>query len=1007
MKLSRACGSAVVVLGLLAAAPAPAPASSVPASSAFVANGSVNAITTDAEGRSYIGGTFTMVGPRLGNAIAVSTTSGDPASGFPEVSGGEVLAATGDGAGGWFLGGTFTRVGGVPRSRLVHVNADHTLDATWNPNPDGAVRALARSGDELFAGGDFAIIGGAERPRLAKLTTGGSGQAVTAFDAGLTSTSVRALAISGASLYLGGNFLFVGEEVRPSLAKVAAATGAVDPTWNPAPNFIVDALAVTADAVYAGGQFNSIGGADRTAVAKLSPTGTGAADPNFDAKLADGARIKALATAGTDVFLGGEFDALGSTPVQRPNLAKVSATGALDTGWTPQFGVVNALAVDGSSLYVGAEGSATNLARISTTGTGARDAWSPNPDADVLALAVAGSGVLAGGRFASAGPRNVKRQGLARLAPDGSLDTTWDAALISGQVTALALAGSTLYAGGEFDAGPGRSPYLAKWSTTGAGGSADANWVPASNSHVTALAATGGAVYFAKFPVDPDSLIKVSGTGAGLRDTNWDPDVDGLVEALAVSDSSLYIAGQLIEVDGANRGALAKLALTDTGAADPAWTPAGNQPGFRALAVSGDSVYVGGDFTGSVGGRPATRLAKLSAGGSGAADPAFEGSANGSVRALALDGSELYAGGAFGMVGGQPRARLARLSASTGAVDPTFTPGMSGTVRALAASPTRVIAGGEFDSVDGYAARGIALFNRTTPAVTIAAPLEGARYRLGQVVNADYSCSGTPGDPEPVTCSGTVPAGSPIDTSTAGVKSFTATATANLGNAASKTVSYVVDASAPLIQIGALPGGASYAIGERVPVTYSCTDADGDTDVASCAGPVSSGGLLNTTTAGAHVFTVTASDRAGNTATASVSYSVRPAAPAPLTPVDVSKPALTAVTLTPAAFRAERSGSPTGKDTGRRPRRGTRVAFRLSEAAKVTFTVIRPKKGRIRAKTLGRFTVTGNAGLNRFVLRGRVGGKTIAPGRYQLRAQAADAAGNKSALVTKSFTVKR
>jgi len=347
------------------------------------------------------------------------------------------------------------------------VLADHTVDATWNPNPNGPVRALARSGDALFVGYDQ---GGSFGPRLAKLSTSGTGNAVPGFEPEIFSGGVRALVLSGPWLYVGGSFITVGEEVHPSIARVSLTTGAPDATWSPAPNGPVNALAVTADAVFAGGLFDMIGGASRNAVAKLAPSGTGAADATWDAKLADDAVINALAVAGTDVFLGGEFTGLGSAAVTRPHLAKVSSgTGALDTAWIPEFDVVHALMIDAGALYVGASGSATNLARVATGGTGARAAWSPNPNDAVHALAIADGGVLAGGAFASAGPLNLERSSLARLAPDGSLDATWSPVL-NGGVNALALQGTTLYAGGSFGAGPGRAPNLAKWSTTGPGG---------------------------------------------------------------------------------------------------------------------------------------------------------------------------------------------------------------------------------------------------------------------------------------------------------------------------------------------------------------------------------------------------------------------------------------------------------------------------------------------------------------------------------------------------------
>jgi len=58
----------LLALGLLAMAPAAARASSVPATTAYVTNGPVNALVTDDAGRTYIGGEFSMVGPRTGSA---------------------------------------------------------------------------------------------------------------------------------------------------------------------------------------------------------------------------------------------------------------------------------------------------------------------------------------------------------------------------------------------------------------------------------------------------------------------------------------------------------------------------------------------------------------------------------------------------------------------------------------------------------------------------------------------------------------------------------------------------------------------------------------------------------------------------------------------------------------------------------------------------------------------------------------------------------------------------
>ena len=87
----------------------------------------------------------------------------------------------------------------------------------------------------------------------------------------------------------------------------------------------------------------------------------------------------------------------------------------------------------------------------------------------------------------------------------------------------------------------------------------------------------------------------------------------------------------------------------------------------------------------------------------------------------------------------------------------------------------------------GTASCWVATYNtpHEAPTVTITTPANGANYAQGSTVNAAYTCqavnagSGSPTGPYldvAVGCTGTVPSGSPIDTSSSGMsKVFTAT----------------------------------------------------------------------------------------------------------------------------------------------------------------------------------------------------------------------------------------
>jgi hypothetical protein len=78
------------------------------------------------------------------------------------------------------------------------------------------------------------------------------------------------------------------------------------------------------------------------------------------------------------------------------------------------------------------------------------------------------------------------------------------------------------------------------------------------------------------------------------------------------------------------------------------------------------------------------------------------------------------------------------------------------------------------------------------PPVSITSPVQGARYLLGQVVKASYTCLGSGSGPALEACTGSVAAGKPIDTRTVGPHSFSVSATDSGGESTTETVTYTV-----------------------------------------------------------------------------------------------------------------------------------------------------------------------------------------------------------------------
>src|SRR5207245_479621 len=74
---------------------------------------------------------------------------------------------------------------------------------------------------------------------------------------------VQAMVVSadGTKLYVGGDFDHIGVRAVSKLARIDLATGAVDPTFQPGVRGGVRALALAGDRLYVGGVFNYVTGA--------------------------------------------------------------------------------------------------------------------------------------------------------------------------------------------------------------------------------------------------------------------------------------------------------------------------------------------------------------------------------------------------------------------------------------------------------------------------------------------------------------------------------------------------------------------------------------------------------------------------------------------------------------------------------------------------------------------------------------------------------------------------
>jgi trimeric autotransporter adhesin len=308
-----------------------------------------------------------------------------------------------------YLAGTFTSVrppgnrpgdGEVARNRAAAIDAATGRLLPWNPNVNGEVRALAVAGQRVYLGGNFSQVGGQNRRRLAAVDAGSG--AATAWNPQV-SAKVNALATDGATVWLGGSFTSVGGSSRLRLAAVSAITAAV------------------------------------TAFR---------ADVDGEAE-GSGPYVNALALRGSELYVVGAFSSIGG--VARTVSARVDAASGAVSGWRPATrytATAVAVAPDGSTVYVGGRGPGGYVAAFTaTTGT---TVWSRNPDGDVQALTATTADVYIGGHFDTVG--GLVRHHLASLGPANGTVGTWDPGADSSEgVFVLATDNSTwLWVGGQF-----------------------------------------------------------------------------------------------------------------------------------------------------------------------------------------------------------------------------------------------------------------------------------------------------------------------------------------------------------------------------------------------------------------------------------------------------------------------------------------------------------------------------------------------------------------------------
>jgi uncharacterized delta-60 repeat protein len=440
--------------------------------------------------------------------------------------------------------GLFTSFNGSPCNEMTRLLVDGGVDFGFNTgkfqsyDSVGLIETVAQQPDgKLLVGGTFYSIDGVSVGAATRLKSDGTRD--NTFDTSGTKSAGEVLCFakrtSDDEYYIGGYFSAYDGNVRNNITLVKT-DGTVDNAFLPstgATDFSPEVYAILAQPdgkIIVGGLFSSVNGQPYYNLVRLLPTG--AIDSSFGTTFGASRSVRALATQSTGKIIAvGSFTAIDG--ISRGHIARLNTDGTVDLTFNPGAGtdnIIYAVAVDASdNIYVGGSFSTydgttrNNLAKIKPDG-GLDTTFDPlagtggvTPDVRAIAPPTATAGPLIGGFFttyAGATVNRIVRVDSTTAARDTAFTTATGTAFNS-TVRALSLVtGGKYYVAGSFSAFNGTShPRLARLNSDG---SLDSAFTasPTAAGTARALLQQNGKVVVAGNILSPGNpLVRYQSTG--------------------------------------------------------------------------------------------------------------------------------------------------------------------------------------------------------------------------------------------------------------------------------------------------------------------------------------------------------------------------------------------------------------------------------------------------------------------------------------------------------------
>lgn len=276
-------------------------------------DGTVETTAVQRDKKIIIGGAFTSYNAALRNNIARINADGTIDTSFNLGTGADsfILTTSIQTDGKIIIGGGFSNYNGTPRNHIARLNPDGTLDATFDPgkgvDKDVFVTVLQADG-KLIIGGNFKSYNGTLKNRIARINEDGSLD--TSFESGTgTDDYVSTIALQpDGKIIIGGNFTSYNGMPRNRIARLNI-DGTLDASFNSGTgaNDIVGTIGFQSDGkLIIGGNFKSYNGIPVNNIVRINIDGT------LDASFVTGKSVNKyvdniLIQPDDKLIMGGEF----------------------------------------------------------------------------------------------------------------------------------------------------------------------------------------------------------------------------------------------------------------------------------------------------------------------------------------------------------------------------------------------------------------------------------------------------------------------------------------------------------------------------------------------------------------------------------------------------------------------------------------------------------------------------------------------------------------------------